>query len=203
MRTLFIEPGSPWENGYVESFNGRLRDELLDREIFYTLTEAKVLIVCWRRQYNTVRPHSLLGYRAPAPVALELLGPCSAPLRTAQAPAPMLTVAQCKPRGPAGLRGTTRGLAKWSRSGLNRRPLACHPAAKSGFSALRAQNRTPFKPFVPIDAGQSARSWTVIPPLLPPVRSLVRRWKARSPLCQFHIGPCEAVARQVEWVPIH
>ena len=69
VQTLFIEPGSPWENGYVESFNGKLRDELLDREIFYTLTEAKVLIEQWRRQYNTVRPHSALGYRPPAPAA--------------------------------------------------------------------------------------------------------------------------------------
>ena len=67
--TLFIEPGSPWENGYVESFNGKLRDELLDREIFYTLTEATVLIERWRRHYNTVRPHSALGYRPPAPEA--------------------------------------------------------------------------------------------------------------------------------------
>ena len=70
MQTLFIEPGSPWENGYVESFNGKLRDELLDREIFYTLTEAQILIERWRRQYNTVRPHSALGYRPPAPEAI-------------------------------------------------------------------------------------------------------------------------------------
>ena len=69
-QTLFIEPGSPWENGYVESFNGKLRDELLDREIFYTLTEAQILIEQWRRQYNTVRPHSALGYRPPAPDAI-------------------------------------------------------------------------------------------------------------------------------------
>ena len=67
VQTLFIEPGSPWENGYVESFNGKLHDELLDGEIFYTLTEAKILIDRWRRQYNTVRPHSALGYRPPAP----------------------------------------------------------------------------------------------------------------------------------------
>ena len=67
VRTLFIEPGSPWENGSVESFNGTLRDELLDREIFYTVTEAKVLIERWRREYNQVRPHSALGYRPPAP----------------------------------------------------------------------------------------------------------------------------------------
>jgi putative transposase len=67
VKTLFIEPGSPWENGYNESFNGKLRDELLNGEIFYTLKEAKVLIEQWRRYYNTVRPHSALGYRAPAP----------------------------------------------------------------------------------------------------------------------------------------
>ena len=67
VETLFIEPGSPWENGYVESFNGKLRDELLDREIFFTLAEAKILIERWRREYNTVRPHSALGYRPPAP----------------------------------------------------------------------------------------------------------------------------------------
>jgi putative transposase len=66
-RTAFIEPGSPWENGYVESFNGKLRDELLNMEVFNTLAEAKVLIEGWRRHYNTVRPHSSLRYRPPAP----------------------------------------------------------------------------------------------------------------------------------------
>ncbi len=70
VRTLYIEPGSPWENGYNESFNGRLRDELLNGEIFYTLKEAKVLIEQWRIHYNTVRPHSALGYRPPAPVTI-------------------------------------------------------------------------------------------------------------------------------------
>jgi len=68
--TLFIEPGSPWENGYIESFNGKMRDELLDREIFTTLDEAKVLIGQWKREYNQVRPHSALGYRPPAPEAI-------------------------------------------------------------------------------------------------------------------------------------
>ena len=67
VKTLFIEPGSPWENGYNESFNGKLRDELLNVEIFTTLVEAKVLIESWRRHYNTIRPHSALGYRPPAP----------------------------------------------------------------------------------------------------------------------------------------
>ncbi len=66
-KTAYIEPGSPWENGYVESFNARLRDELLDGEIFYTLQEAKVVIESWRRHYNTKRPHGSLGYRPPAP----------------------------------------------------------------------------------------------------------------------------------------
>jgi len=65
--TLYIEPGSPWENGYLESFNGKLRDELLAREVFDTLLEAKVLIARWRRHYTTKRPHSALDYRPPAP----------------------------------------------------------------------------------------------------------------------------------------
>ncbi len=73
VKTLFVEPGSPWENGYIESFNGKLRDELLSREIFTTLTEAKVLIEQWRREYNQVRPHSSLGYRPPAPEARILV----------------------------------------------------------------------------------------------------------------------------------
>ena len=67
VKTLYIEPGSPWENGYIESFNGKLRDELLNREIFMTLGEAKVLIEQWCREYNQLRPHSSLGYRPPAP----------------------------------------------------------------------------------------------------------------------------------------
>ena len=67
VKTLFIEPGSPWENGYNESFNSKLRDEILNMEIFYTLKEAKVLIERWRHHFNTVRPHSSLGYRPPAP----------------------------------------------------------------------------------------------------------------------------------------
>ncbi len=71
VKTLFIEPGSPWENGYNESFNGTLRYELLDVELFDTLLEAKVLIERWRIEYNTVRPHSSLGYRPPAPEAIQ------------------------------------------------------------------------------------------------------------------------------------
>ena len=70
VKTLFIEPGSPWENGYIESFNGKLRDELLNREVFTTLMEAKILIEQWKREYNQVRPHSSLGYRPPAPEAI-------------------------------------------------------------------------------------------------------------------------------------
>lgn len=66
-KTAYIAPGSPWENGYIESFNARLRDELLDGEIFYTLDEAKIVLESWRRHYNAVRPHASLDYRAPAP----------------------------------------------------------------------------------------------------------------------------------------
>jgi transposase InsO family protein len=66
-QTAYIEPGSPWENGFCESFNSKLRDELLNGEIFYTLREAEILIEAWRQHYNTIRPHSPLGYRPPAP----------------------------------------------------------------------------------------------------------------------------------------
>jgi transposase InsO family protein len=69
-KTAYIEPGSPWENGYCESFNSKLRDELLKGEIFYTLKEAQIVIESWRRHYNTVRPHSSLGYKPPAPEAV-------------------------------------------------------------------------------------------------------------------------------------
>ncbi len=72
VKTLYIEPGCPWENGYNESFNGKLGDELLKGEIFYSLKEAKVLIEQWRHHYNTIRPHSALGYRPPAPQAIRL-----------------------------------------------------------------------------------------------------------------------------------
>jgi len=70
VKTLFIEPGSPWENGYIESFNGKMRDELLNREIFTTLEEAKILIEQWRREYNQVRPHSAKNNKPPAPEAI-------------------------------------------------------------------------------------------------------------------------------------
>jgi putative transposase len=75
VKTLFIEPGSPWENGYIESFNGKLRDEKLNGEIFYTLKEAQVLIERWRVEYNTLRPHSSLDYRPPAPEAIQGVPP--------------------------------------------------------------------------------------------------------------------------------
>ncbi|QDT66873.1 IS2 transposase TnpB [Calycomorphotria hydatis] len=81
VKTLYIEPGSPWENGYIESFNGKLRDELLNGEIFDTLLEAKVLIERWRKEYNHVRPHSSLSYQPPAPEAIQPLKPASATLQ--------------------------------------------------------------------------------------------------------------------------
>ena len=84
-KTLYIkhiEPGSPWENGYVESFNGKLRDELLDREVFYTLLEVRVLTEQYRQTYNRIRPHSSLGYRPPAPGTLLPEEPCPGAGRT-------------------------------------------------------------------------------------------------------------------------
>ena len=92
-KTAYIAPGSPWENGYVESFNARLRDELLDGEVFYTLREAQIIIESWRRHYNTVRPHASLGYQPPAP---EVFVPALAAWPAAQsrpAPPAMLPVA--------------------------------------------------------------------------------------------------------------
>jgi len=81
VKTLYIEPGSPWENGYIESFNGKLRDELLNGETFDTVLEAQVLVENWRRHYNAVRPHSSLGYRPPAPEAVQRWPSGSAALR--------------------------------------------------------------------------------------------------------------------------
>jgi len=71
VQTLFIEPGSPWENGYCESFNGKLRDELLNGEVFYSLKEVQILTESWRREYNGFRPHSSLGYRPPSPEVIK------------------------------------------------------------------------------------------------------------------------------------
>ena len=84
-QTAYITPGSPWENGYVESFNARLRDEMLNGEIFYTLQEAQVLIETWRRHYNAIRPHSSLSYRPPAPEVLLWPAPSAVLIRTAPA----------------------------------------------------------------------------------------------------------------------
>jgi len=77
VQTLYIEPGCPWENGYIESFNGRLRDDLLDRELFYSVAEAKVLAENWRLEYNDHRPHSGLGYMTPAAFAASCIASAS------------------------------------------------------------------------------------------------------------------------------
>jgi putative transposase len=84
----YIEPGSPWENGYVENFNARPRDELLNGEIFYTLREAQIIIESWRRHYNAIRPHASLGYKPPAPeVFVPAFAAWPASLRGAVPPA--------------------------------------------------------------------------------------------------------------------
>ena len=93
VKTAYIMPGSPWENGYCESFNSKLRDGLLNGEIFYTLEEARAVIEGWRRHYNTVRPHSSLGHKPPAPEAVlwpaSQPGPAS-PATPAVAPRPIM-----------------------------------------------------------------------------------------------------------------
>ena len=83
VETLYVEPGSPWENGYIESFNGKLRDEVLNREVFYSVKEAKVIVESWRLEYNNHRPHSGLGYMTPAAFAANCNPPGSATLRLA------------------------------------------------------------------------------------------------------------------------
>ena len=85
-KTAYIAPGSPWENGYIESLNGRLRDELLNGEIFYTLREAQIVIESWRRHYNTIRSHASLGYRAPAPEVIVPTFTASPAAQTQPAP---------------------------------------------------------------------------------------------------------------------
>ena len=82
-QTLFMEPGSPWENGCNESYNGKLRDALLNGEIFYTLKEAQVLLEDWRRHFNRVQPHSALGYRPPAPEAILPRSPSTSSMESA------------------------------------------------------------------------------------------------------------------------
>ena len=90
-KTAYIERGSPWENGYIESFNARLRDELLNGEIFYTLREAQIVIESWRRHYDTIRPHASIGYKPPAPVVfVSVFAAWPAALRR---PAPPATLA--------------------------------------------------------------------------------------------------------------
>ena len=80
IKTIYIDPGSPWQNGYVESFHGRLRDECLNREQFWTLTEARVVIEDYRNEYNTLRPHSSLGYQSPARFAARKITPSPSPV---------------------------------------------------------------------------------------------------------------------------
>ncbi len=92
-KTAFIEPGTPWENDYCESFNSKIRDELLNGKIFYSLAEARVVIEAWRVHYNTVRPDSSLGYRPPAPEAVQWPSPdggSSSPQPTALASKPVM-----------------------------------------------------------------------------------------------------------------
>jgi transposase InsO family protein len=91
-KTAYIAAGSPWENGFIESFNARLRDELRDGEIFYSLREAQVVIESWRRHDNQLRPHASLGYRAPAPAVLVpvLATPIPAPPRPASPTTPVM-----------------------------------------------------------------------------------------------------------------
>ena len=104
-KTAYIEPGSPWENGYIESFNARMRDELLNGELFYSLKEAQVIIENWRRHYNGVRPHTSLGYQPPAPETWV-------PIRAA-GPSPLVGAAPTPPLHLA-MRPTSHQHSRWA-----------------------------------------------------------------------------------------
>ena len=124
-RTAYITPGSPWENGYIESFNARLRDEFLNGEIFYTLQEAKVLIEAWRRQYNTIRPHSSLGYRPPAPEVLLWPAPPAALKGGGAEGSGLRSNAGRARRGGAGHSKTSPAAMQLTTLGLDYRSGAC------------------------------------------------------------------------------
>jgi putative transposase len=117
-KTAFIEPGSPWENGYCESFNSKLRDELMNGELFYSLAEARIVIEGWRQHYNTLRPHSSLGYRPPAPRAL-VWPPAQTQHTPRRPPQPWPPSPQCIRSELGHLRGQA-SFAAFSRVGLDR-----------------------------------------------------------------------------------
>ena len=133
VQTLFIEPGSPWENGYIESFNGKLRDEFLDRELFDTMLEGKVLIERWRKHYNTVRPHSSLGYQPPAPEAIQS--------RSFTSATPQQTTGTGKLRKEK--RNLNTGVAIRGRSARSRLPWNSFYEAMKGVRDTAASPKTP------------------------------------------------------------
>jgi hypothetical protein len=145
--TLYIEPGSPWENGYLESFNGKLRDELLERELFDTLREAKVLVERWRRHYNRVRPHSSLGYQPPAPEAVAPRAPGFAPPVARggnRAESDIASGTAIGGRsGPTSPSGSPDVIRIRARGSDNLPPRLClHPLQCDRNTSLRAQRRT-------------------------------------------------------------
>jgi len=133
-QTAYIAPGSPWENGFCESFNSKLRDELLNGEIFYTLREAEILIEAWRRHYNTLRPHSSLGYRAPAPEVIVAGGGTMAPWPSALARNRARLASPDLASGQNLNQHSTR-ITRWGQAS---RVLPCPSATKPG-SVLRCQ----------------------------------------------------------------
>jgi hypothetical protein len=138
-KTAFIEPGSPWENGCVESFNAKLRDELLNAEVFHTLAEARVLIEQWRQHYNTQRPHAALGYRPPAPEVLL----------------PMLP---WRDRG-SGPTGSSQGGIILAHQHFARTPQGGPVSRRASreFRGRRAAARV--QPFLPRDTAEAAQLW--------------------------------------------
>ena len=174
-RTAYIAPGSPWENGFCESFNDRLRDELLDGEIFYSLEEARVIIEGWRRHYNAARPHSSLGYRPPAPEAV--VPSARPPAQPRPAPAGALTVADTPRMNQQSNRTTEVGQVRRRSHGGSRRirPLVGAAATTHSVDCRPAGDGRPESP------GAGRRHAPPSPNAVSPCRPPLRRTGNRGP----------------------
>ena len=155
-KTAYIERGSPWENGYIESFNARLRDELLNGEIFYTLREAQIVVESWRRHYSSIRPHASLGYKPPAPeVFVTTFAAWPAALRRPASPATLAQPSRPTWTAPAGC------AHQWAHVAHGRTRMIVFPLRRSfGFKAATASSRVAMLPMF-VRSRPSRTRWTI------------------------------------------
>src|SRR5215472_6520147 len=155
-KTAYIERGSPWENGYIESFNARLRDELLNGEIFYTLREAQIVVESWRRHYSSIRPHASLGYKPPAPeVFVTTFAAWPAALRRPASPATLAQPSRPTWTAPAGC------VHQWARVAHGRTRMTVFPARRSvALKVATASSRAETFPMF-VRSRPSRTRWTI------------------------------------------